>query len=166
MALLAFLAETSSFTLPFVSQRRINPSLPVLNRSPDNVDDGLFESRDEQWDLQDYENWRRKFGKGDFDPKRFEHFKINHASLMKRNEAERRAARSAGRPDPIPRQLNEYADYSAEEYDAILTSVVQTTASPSHEEPEKPKTVRTFRGSKQIRNSTKTKESPISHSCC
>lgn len=170
LALLAFLAsageETSAFTLPcfrtnrvFASQRKnsleVTPFIhgrESLNGSDgdDKDDQGLEKSR-----LKAYEDWRIKFGKGDFDQNRYENFKTNYITLLHHNTAEASAARSEGRPEPEVKELNEHGDLSKEEYAAVLHS----KASSSLEEPTrlKPKDHainRVGRGSFQKNSST------------
>lgn len=146
LALIAVVAESSAFTLPyfpaskphkqrihalqakpFISKNNVNP----LNESDS---DGRMARGIEKWRLQQYEDWRIKFGKGDFDPERYANFKTNYASLMEQNKAECDAARSQGKPDPIPRELDETGDCPADEYRNELKNSLQTLSS-SEEEP-------------------------------
>ena len=66
--------------------------------------------------LQAYEEWRIKFGRGGFDPIRYEYFKYNYRALMSFNASALFRARFKGRPEPLPMELNEYGDYSIEEF--------------------------------------------------
>ncbi|KAG7352186.1 cathepsin propeptide inhibitor domain I29 [Nitzschia inconspicua] len=65
-----------------------------------------------------YESWRLEYRR-EFDPERYQNFRINYLKLTAANAAELKNARENGRPDPIPLSLNEYGDYSAEEYKKI-----------------------------------------------
>jgi hypothetical protein len=65
-----------------------------------------------------YECWRLEYGR-EFDPEKYQNFKINYLKLTATNGAELMVARETGRPDPVPMSLNEYGDCSAEEYRTI-----------------------------------------------
>ena len=47
-----------------------------------------------------YEQWRAKFGRGDFDPVRFENFVINYKLLMSANIQAKDSALAEGRAPP------------------------------------------------------------------
>jgi len=66
-----------------------------------------------------YSDWREEYGKGDFDSIRFQNFNTNFLKLILVNSAEIRNARESGNPDPIPQTLNEYGDYSVDEFTAM-----------------------------------------------
>jgi hypothetical protein len=65
-----------------------------------------------------YESWRLEYGR-EFDSERYQNFRINYLKLTETNGAELKNARDTGIPDPIPLSLNEYGDFSAEEYRTI-----------------------------------------------
>ena len=67
-----------------------------------------------------YDEWRLIYGKGDFDRKRFENFKLNHKTLTISNLKAREKAVKDGRPIPQWMSLNEYGDYSLDEYEAMM----------------------------------------------
>mmetsp|Transcript_4330 Transcript_4330/g.10327 ORF Transcript_4330/g.10327 Transcript_4330/m.10327 type:complete len:781 (+) Transcript_4330:202-2544(+) len=67
-----------------------------------------------------YDEWRLIYGKGDYDPARFKSFKANHRTLVISNLKAREKAAEDGRPMPQWMSLNEYGDYSIEEYEAML----------------------------------------------
>jgi len=67
-----------------------------------------------------YDEWRLIYGKGDFDSDRFEQFKRNHRTVTVSNLNAREKAAREGRPKPQWMSLNEYGDYSMEEYEAML----------------------------------------------
>eukprot|EP00536_Pseudo-nitzschia_multiseries_P001776 jgi/Psemu1/322244/estExt_fgenesh1_pg.C_230002 len=67
-----------------------------------------------------YDEWRLIYAKGNFDPVRFEQFKRNHRTLILSNLNAREKAARDGRPMPQWMSLNEYGDYSMEEYEAML----------------------------------------------
>ena len=67
-----------------------------------------------------YDEWRLIYGKGDFDSDRFEQFKRNHRTVTVSNLNARDKASREGRPKPQWMSLNEYGDYSMEEYEAML----------------------------------------------
>ncbi|MGK3735270.1 MAG: hypothetical protein ACI90V_002110 [Bacillariaceae sp.] len=67
-----------------------------------------------------YSEWQKEYRKGKggdgFDNIRFQNFKTNLLKLISVNTAELNNARQSGNPDPIPMTLNEYGDYSADEF--------------------------------------------------
>eukprot|EP00535_Pseudo-nitzschia_heimii_P005856 CAMPEP_0197174742 /NCGR_PEP_ID=MMETSP1423-20130617/1137_1 /TAXON_ID=476441 /ORGANISM="Pseudo-nitzschia heimii, Strain UNC1101" /LENGTH=444 /DNA_ID=CAMNT_0042623711 /DNA_START=351 /DNA_END=1682 /DNA_ORIENTATION=- len=67
-----------------------------------------------------YDEWRLIYGKGGFDPERFENFKLNHKTLTISNLKAREKAVKEGRPIPQWMSLNEYGDYSLDEYEAMM----------------------------------------------
>lgn len=67
-----------------------------------------------------YDQWRQRFNKGDFDSVRYQNFKSNYVAVAAKNAMDLNQARQSGRPAPMPTQLNEYGDCSAEEYRAIM----------------------------------------------
>lgn len=84
----------------------------------DQADDG--DSSYEEGLLVDaYNAWREEYKKGSFDPARYQNFKLNYIRLTAANAAELRNARETGKLDPIPLTLNEYGDYSSEEYKVV-----------------------------------------------
>jgi hypothetical protein len=66
-----------------------------------------------------YDKWRGKFGKGDFDPARFESFKYNFGLLTQENLDAQDKAVSEGKNPPNWMTLNEFGDFSVEEYEAL-----------------------------------------------
>lgn len=69
--------------------------------------------------LQAYSDWRKEYGKGNFDSIRFQNFKINFIQLISVNYSEKKKASENGDADPILMTLNEYGDYSAQEFIAM-----------------------------------------------
>jgi len=67
-----------------------------------------------------YDEWRLIYGKGDFDPDRFENFKMNHKTLTISNLKAREKSTLEGLPIPQWMSLNEYGDYSLDEYEAMM----------------------------------------------
>jgi len=67
-----------------------------------------------------YDEWRLIYGKGDFDSDRFEHFKTNHRTLTTANMKVRENAVQSGQPTSQWMSLNEYGDYSLDDYEAML----------------------------------------------
>lgn len=66
-----------------------------------------------------YDEWRIEFKKGDFDHVRFEQFKNNYEALTAANMAAKKEARDKGTETVDLLTLNEYGDFSAEEYEAM-----------------------------------------------
>lgn len=67
-----------------------------------------------------YEEWRSKFGKGDFDIKRFHNFENNYRVLTAANIKARDKALAEGKPAPQWLELNEYGDYARDEYKTMV----------------------------------------------
>jgi len=67
-----------------------------------------------------YEDWRRKFGKGDFNIRRYHNFENNYRVLTAANIKARDTAISEGKTPPQWLELNEYGDFDREEYKAMV----------------------------------------------
>ena len=67
----------------------------------------------------EYENWCKQYGK-EADPVRYEVFKDNYEAITVMNVAAKKTAREAGDDTPSILALNEYADCTAEEYEAAM----------------------------------------------
>jgi hypothetical protein len=74
-----------------------------------------------------YDEWRFQYGKGSFNPARFESFKTNFKTLTIANLQARDKAYSEGRQPPAWMNLNEYGDFSMEEYEATKLVVPMPT---------------------------------------
>ena len=68
-----------------------------------------------------YDEWRTEFGKGDFDTERYEVFKSNYEAITVANIAAKKKAREEGTEVPSLMKLNEYGDYTEEEYMAMAS---------------------------------------------
>jgi hypothetical protein len=69
----------------------------------------------------EYESWRQKFNKGDFDEGKYAVFKDNYEALTVANVIAAKEARE-GKTDGAKRlELNEYADLSMEEYEIVMS---------------------------------------------
>ena len=69
-----------------------------------------------------YDDWRQTYSKGGFDPARFATFKANYELLTVANVKAAKAARDAGSDSPPKKlDLNEFADMTAEEYQAAMS---------------------------------------------
>ena len=134
-ALFAFVAlasqSTSAFTVynpwhkVFDRSHRRQSVLGVVGGIPAPPDGKLPEDEkllgaQEKWRRKAYDDWRAEFGKGEFDPARYENFKVNYIKVMDANAAAFAAASAKGEADPEPQKLNEYGDFPAEEYEAML----------------------------------------------
>lgn len=69
-----------------------------------------------------YDEWRTTYGKGDFDPTRYENFKNNYETITVANIVAKKKARDEGGSEPTLLTLNEYGDYTEEEYVKIMQS--------------------------------------------
>ena len=68
-----------------------------------------------------YDEWRLIYGKGDFDSDRFENFTANHRTLINANiKARENAVQQGITTLPQWMSLNEYGDYSLDEYETML----------------------------------------------
>jgi hypothetical protein len=63
-----------------------------------------------------YEGWRKEFNKGDFDEKRYLIFKKNYEDISIANVMSKKQAREQGVDNPDLLNLNEFGDFTAEEY--------------------------------------------------
>lgn len=68
-----------------------------------------------------YDQWREQYQKGDFDDTRFAKFKANYEAITVSNVRAKKVAREMGE-EPTLLSLNEYGDYSAEEYATLQKS--------------------------------------------
>ncbi len=66
-----------------------------------------------------YDEWRELYNKGDYDDARFESFKGNYQILTVTNIAAAKKAKDAGEEAPKKLDLNEFADMTYEEYEAM-----------------------------------------------
>ena len=72
-----------------------------------------------------YDEWRFMYNKGPLDAKRFEQFKSNYVALTVENLRARQASVTNGTPSPEWRRLNEFGDYSMEEFNAYKNQGAQ-----------------------------------------
>jgi len=69
-----------------------------------------------------YDEWRKQFGKGSFDPDRYEIFKANYEAITVANVSAKKDARDTGADaPPTLMTLNEYGDCTEEEYVAATS---------------------------------------------
>jgi hypothetical protein len=81
-------------------------------------DKGIEIFEDEDAIRSAYDEWRTKFGKGEFDSTRFENFKKNFKTLTVVNVAARDKAVAEGIQAPGWMYLNEYGDFSYADYES------------------------------------------------
>jgi hypothetical protein len=67
-----------------------------------------------------YDGWRDDYLRGGFDPVRYEVFKENYEAIAVINVSAKKKARDEGTASPSLLNLNQYADYTAEEYEAEM----------------------------------------------
>lgn len=67
-----------------------------------------------------YDGWRDEYLKGEFDSVRYEAFKENYEAIAVINVSAKKKARDEGSDSSSLLNLNEYADCTAEEYEAIM----------------------------------------------
>jgi hypothetical protein len=119
-ALLAFLAKTeyvSAFVPGGLNGRQTTPRRAVA------VDMSTETDVSVPYDAAarlSYDNWRDEYLKGEFDPVRYESFKDNYEAITIINVSAKKKAREEGSDSPSLLALNEYADYTAEEYEALM----------------------------------------------
>jgi hypothetical protein len=73
-----------------------------------------------------YDDWRAKYNKGGFDSARFETFKTNYKAIA---EANMKAKAIAGNGSAPTLTLNEFGDFTAEEYEAMKINSVSSSPS-------------------------------------
>ena len=117
--LFAVLAVPSSAFAPVALTGR---AVEVLKAAPDD----LSVPSDSAARLA-YDEWRKEFNKGAFDPVRFENFKANYEAITVANVKAKKQARDEGNPSPNLLSLNEFGDYSAAEYEAAQKTTSPTT---------------------------------------
>lgn len=77
-----------------------------------------------------YDSWLQEFNKGEFNPNRYPQFKENYEALTAANMAAKKKARDEGTGTVDLLTLNEFGDFSAEEYEAMQRGeTVDTSAS-------------------------------------
>lgn len=64
----------------------------------------------------EYDAWRKKYNKGDFDGNRYQIFKANYEAITVANVKAKKEAREKGEETPSLLSLNEFGDYSEDEY--------------------------------------------------
>jgi hypothetical protein len=74
-----------------------------------------------------YNDWRDQFGKGDFNDGRFAVFKTNYEAITVANVVAKKIAREEGSDIPALMKLNEYGDYTEEEYMAAMSGTSTST---------------------------------------
>jgi hypothetical protein len=68
-----------------------------------------------------YDEWRGQYQKGEFDDTRYQSFKTNYEAITIANVSAKKVAREKGE-EPRLLSLNEYGDYSEEEYTLVQNS--------------------------------------------
>ena len=130
--LLACAASLGQYALSFpffFPGRRISSNAHMLHNGLDggsgyhSPEDISVMQAQEHWRRKAYDDWREEFGKGDFDPVRYESFKKNFITLMQANAAASNSARLQGEAEPELQKLNEYGDCTLEEYEAIVNGI-------------------------------------------
>jgi Cathepsin propeptide inhibitor domain (I29) len=100
----------------------------VFSSNFDDDINSIYDGIDDQTILDAYTEWKREYDKdieGRINTVRFENFKRNYIRLQATNAEELQEARANGQPEPIPLRLNEYADLSADEYQALTATKQQ-----------------------------------------
>lgn len=80
---------------------------------------------------EEYNRWRQRYYKGEFDAYRYENFKANFMAVTVRNNMERTRALQNGESAPSPIALNEYGDCSADEYRSAMGQPQQSNSATS-----------------------------------
>lgn len=65
-----------------------------------------------------YDEWRAKYGKGEFDPVRYQAFRANYETITVANVSAKKRARDEGTDPPPLMSLNEFGDCTEDEYAA------------------------------------------------
>jgi len=82
-------------------------------------EENSYYTGDEDNILTMYAEWRNEYAKGDFDNTRYQNFRANYIKLMTSNAVELTVARDMGCSDPVPLSLNEYGDFSPDEFNNL-----------------------------------------------
>ena len=82
-----------------------------------------------------YDEWLTEFDKGAFNPARYEQFKNNYEALTSANMAAKKRAREEGTGTVDLLTLNEFGDFSAEEYEAMQSGGEAPAAAAEPEAP-------------------------------
>lgn len=114
-AVLALLAATT--THAFVPHAQPRTSMVQRSMVSDEVD--LKIPYDAAARLA-YDEWRAKYNKGDFDETRYEVFKNNYEAITVANVVAKKKARDEDGDAPALMTLNEFGDYTEEEYKAAM----------------------------------------------
>lgn len=67
-----------------------------------------------------YDEWRAKYDKGDFDAERYAVFQQNYEAITVANVVAKKQAREQDEPVPALMSLNEFGDFTEEEYMAAM----------------------------------------------
>jgi hypothetical protein len=78
-----------------------------------------------------YEGWRKEFNKGDFDEKRYLIFKKNYEDISIANVMSKKQAREQKTDNPDLLNLNEFGDFTAEEYAQQQSGGAEAKAAPA-----------------------------------
>jgi hypothetical protein len=76
-----------------------------------------------------YDEWRAKYGKGEFDPVRYEAFKANYETITVANISAKKKARDEGVDPPALMSLNEFGDCTEDEYAAAMQAQSKSSTS-------------------------------------
>lgn len=76
-----------------------------------------------------YDEWRTKYGKGAFDPVRYQAFKANYETITVANVVAKKKARETGTELPALMTLNEFGDCTEDEYAAAQMQTQKPTTS-------------------------------------
>jgi hypothetical protein len=68
----------------------------------------------------EYDQWRATFDKGDFKDDRYATFKANYEAISVSNVSAKKKAREEGGVVPAMLALNEYGDYTFDEYEKVM----------------------------------------------
>lgn len=75
-----------------------------------------------------YDEWRQTYNKGAFDSDRYAVFKANYDQMTVANVQAKKGARESGGDAPRLLSLNEYGDFTAEEYAALQSGAAVAPA--------------------------------------
>lgn len=78
----------------------------------------------------EYDAWRKKFDRGDYDEARFSAFKSNYETITIANVVAAKEARESG-SEAKKLNLNKYADMTVEEYTAMMSGSDESSSAPS-----------------------------------
>jgi hypothetical protein len=130
----AIATHADSSLLKGHQQQQCSRLFASSDSAPENVSTSATTADDKEV-MKAYEEWRLKFKKGEFNAGRYENFKQNFLVVLETNAATRQQAAASGQSEEdiadMLLALNEYGDFTAEEYATALEGSSSSSGSVS-----------------------------------